>query len=88
MSGAEDVDTGLWHVGMVVVAEESIRVKGPARVSVGGMSKSDSKLCRRVVRLLGTVDVTSGKTALAGLCHLSLICANWDPTILSYSYIC
>ena len=69
MSGAEDVDTGLWHVGMVVVAEESIRVKGPVQVSVGGMSKSSTELCRRVVRLLGRVDVRLELLLLVGNNH-------------------
>ena len=60
VSGAEDAETevtGVRYVGTVVVAEESIGVEGPARVSVGGMGESGGELRGGVVRPLSGADV-------------------------------
>ena len=60
VSGAEDAETevtGVRYVGTVVVAEESIGVEGPARVSVGGMGESGGELRGGVVGPLSGADV-------------------------------
>ena len=60
VSGAEDAETevtGVRYVGTVVVAEESIGVEGPARVSVGGMDESGGELRGGVVGPLSGADV-------------------------------